>query len=73
MFVPNSAGIGNYKQNIEHLNVNVAAMNNLYLETGLGLKYTTRKRVIGAAVVYRYGHYAASEFGDNISYRMIFQ
>ncbi len=73
MFVPNSAGIGNYKQDIEHLNVNVAAMNNLYLETGLGLKFTTRNRVIGAAVVYRYGYYGSAQTGDNISYRLIFQ
>gem|GEM_PF-2402798 len=72
MFMPNSAGIGSYKQDLTH-QVAIRQMNKLYLETGLGLKYTTRKRVIGAAVVYRYGHYAASEFGDNISYRMIFQ
>jgi hypothetical protein len=73
IFMPNSAGIGNYKQDLDHQNVVIKTMNNLYLETGFGLKYTTRKRVIGAAVVYRYGNYAASEFGDNISYRLIFQ
>jgi hypothetical protein len=72
MFMPNSAGIGSYKQDLTH-QVAIRQMNKLYLETGLGLKYTTRKRVIGAAVVYRYGNYAAPEFGDNISYRLIFQ
>lgn len=72
MFIPNSAGIGSYEQDLTH-QVPIRQMNKLYLETGFGLKYTTRKRVIGAAIVYRYGNYASDRTSDNIAYRLIFQ
>ena len=71
LFIPNSVGIGSYEQEILHRNVSTAPLNNLYAETGLGLKYRTRKRMIGFAAMYRYGFYKAADFGDNLSFRIL--
>lgn len=72
VFLPNSVGIGRYNQDeISHVNVLPRAMNQLYSETGLGLKFRTRKRTLGLAAMYRYGNYAAEKFGDNIYFRIL--
>jgi hypothetical protein len=70
LFFPNSFGIGKYEQDMTH-NVAIRRMNKLYSETGMGLKFRTRKRSIGAAAIYRYGNYTAENFGDNIFFRVL--
>lgn len=72
VFLPNSVGIGRYSQDdIGHVNVTGSIMNKLYSETGLGLKFRTRKRTLGVAAMYRYGNYAAEKFGDNVYFRIL--
>jgi hypothetical protein len=72
LFFPNSLGIGRYdQQNILHLNVVPRAMSQLYTETGMGLKFRSRTRTLGLAAMYRYGNYAASNFGDNLYFRLL--
>jgi hypothetical protein len=70
LFFPNSIGIGRYEQDMTH-SVAIRRMNKLYSETGMGLKFRTRKRSIGAAAIYRYGNYSAEKFGDNIFFRVL--
>ena len=72
LFFPNSIGVGRYsQQDIIHVNVTPRAMNQLFSETGLGLKFRTRQRTLGLAAMYRYGNYAAGNFGDNLYFRML--
>jgi hypothetical protein len=37
----------------------------------MGLKFRSRKRSVGVAAIYRYGNYAANDFGDNIFFRVL--
>lgn len=71
VFIPNSIGIGSYKQELLHRNVVINPMDKVYAETGLGLKYRTRKRMFGFAAMYRYGFYQAADFNDNLSFRIL--
>ena len=70
LFFPNSVGIGRYEQDMTH-SLAIRRMNKLYSETGMGLKFRTRKRSVGAAAIYRYGNYTAEKFGDNIFFRVL--
>jgi hypothetical protein len=70
VFLPNNIGIGRYDQDLTH-SVTIRQMNQLYSETGLGLKFRTRKRMVGVAALYRYGMYKAAEFNDNLYFRIL--
>jgi hypothetical protein len=71
LFIPNNIGVGRYDQDMSHNSVVVRQMDQLYSETGLGLKFRTRNRMIGFAAMYRYGNYSAEEFGDNVFFRVL--
>jgi hypothetical protein len=70
LFFPNNIGVGRYDQDMTH-SVAIRQMNKLYSETGMGLKFRSRKRSVGVAAIYRYGNYAANDFGDNIFFRVL--
>jgi hypothetical protein len=70
LFFPNSVGVGRYDQDMTH-NVAIRQMNKVYSETGMGLKFRTRKRSVGVAAIYRYGNYSATDFADNIYFRVL--